>query len=65
MVGEQADLADAEVGEDLAAEAYLAEDALVGGAERFGFRAAGGAMDAEAAGCAVRSMVKPRWVWCR
>ena len=40
VVGEQADLADAEVGDDLAAEAYLAEDALVGGAEGFGFGAA-------------------------
>ncbi len=47
MVGEQADLADAEVGDDLAAEAYLAEDALVGGAERFGLRATDGPVDAE------------------
>jgi hypothetical protein len=29
LIGQQADLADAEVGEDLAAEAYLAEDSLV------------------------------------
>ena len=50
VVGEQADFADAEVGDDLAAEAYLAEDALVGGAEGFGFGAAGGAVDAELRG---------------
>lgn len=47
VVGEEADLADAEVGDDLAAEAYLAEDALVGSGEAL---YCVGAVDAEASG---------------
>jgi hypothetical protein len=53
VVGEQADLADAEVGEDLAAETDLAEDAL--GVARGDVLAgvAVAAMEEEAGGCGV------------
>ena len=50
VVGEEADLADAEVRNDLAAEANLTEDALIGSAKGFGFRAASSAVDAELGG---------------
>lgn len=45
-VGEQTDLADAEIGEDLSAETDVAEDALVGGSEALGAGAIG-VVDAE------------------
>ena len=50
VVGEEADLADAEVRDDLAAEANLTEDALIGSAEGLRFRAASSAVDAELGG---------------
>ena len=51
LVGKEADLADAEVGEDLAAKANLAEDALVGSAELLFFAAGAiGMVNAERCG---------------